>query len=44
MPTTYGVNDPVPNTYISHLLYPFKRQKRDKLAEASARSEGAMDL
>jgi sterol desaturase/sphingolipid hydroxylase (fatty acid hydroxylase superfamily) len=44
MPAKYGVNDPVPNTYISHLFYPFKRQKRDKPAEAPARSEGAIDL
>jgi sterol desaturase/sphingolipid hydroxylase (fatty acid hydroxylase superfamily) len=28
MPEKYGVNDPVPNTYILHLIYPFKRRRR----------------
>ncbi len=43
MPTKYGVNDPVPNTYFAHLIYPFKRQKRDTSAEAPVREERVAD-
>lgn len=36
MPEKYGVNDPVPNTYIPHLIYPFKRRRRAVPVEATA--------
>lgn len=30
MPIKYGVDDPVPQTYIPHMLYPFRRRRRAK--------------
>jgi sterol desaturase/sphingolipid hydroxylase (fatty acid hydroxylase superfamily) len=27
MPARYGADDPVPHTYVPHLIYPFKRQQ-----------------
>jgi sterol desaturase/sphingolipid hydroxylase (fatty acid hydroxylase superfamily) len=35
IPEKYGVDDPVPNTYILHLLYPFKRQPSAAQVEAN---------
>jgi len=43
MPEKYGVNDPVPNTYIPHLIYPFKRQRRAVPVEATASTKSMVD-
>lgn len=39
LPEKYGVDDPVPDTYIAHLIYPFKRQR--ELAKERERPAGA---
>jgi sterol desaturase/sphingolipid hydroxylase (fatty acid hydroxylase superfamily) len=33
MPAKYGVDDPVPHTYVPQLRYPFKRQKPGEVAD-----------
>jgi sterol desaturase/sphingolipid hydroxylase (fatty acid hydroxylase superfamily) len=43
-PAKFGVNDPVPNTFIPHLLYPFKARKAKKPAAAPAGGERVADL
>jgi sterol desaturase/sphingolipid hydroxylase (fatty acid hydroxylase superfamily) len=43
IPAKYGVDDPVPNTYILHLLYPFKRQQPAPQVEAPAGAKRLVD-
>ena len=39
MPSKYGVDDPVPSTYISHLIYPFKRRAPETPAPAQVEEQ-----
>jgi len=39
MPSKYGVDDPVPGTYLSHLVYPFKRRAPETPAPAQAEEQ-----
>jgi sterol desaturase/sphingolipid hydroxylase (fatty acid hydroxylase superfamily) len=44
IPSKYGVDDPVPHTYIPHLLYPFKRRQPAAPVEAVAGAESLAEL
>jgi sterol desaturase/sphingolipid hydroxylase (fatty acid hydroxylase superfamily) len=44
LPTKYGIDDPVPHTYIPHMLYPFKRQQPAEPVEAAIGAEGLAEL
>ena len=39
MPAKYGVDEPVPHTYVPHLLYPFRRRKPAVAADMAAGGE-----
>jgi sterol desaturase/sphingolipid hydroxylase (fatty acid hydroxylase superfamily) len=43
-PIKYGVDDPVPNTYIPHLLYPFTRPRLAEPAEPAVADEGLVEV
>jgi sterol desaturase/sphingolipid hydroxylase (fatty acid hydroxylase superfamily) len=43
VPEKYGVNDPVPNTYLLHLIYPFKRRRPAPAAEAPTGTQSMVD-
>jgi sterol desaturase/sphingolipid hydroxylase (fatty acid hydroxylase superfamily) len=38
-PEKYGVDEPVPHTYLPHLVYPFKRRRSRRLAAGEALAE-----
>jgi len=44
MPARYGVDDPVPHTFVPHLIYPFKRQISDVPADGASGVERFADL
>jgi len=43
VPEKYGVDDPVPNTYLLHLIYPFKRRRPAASAEAATTTQSMVD-
>jgi sterol desaturase/sphingolipid hydroxylase (fatty acid hydroxylase superfamily) len=43
-PTNYGVDEPVPHTFLPHLLYPLKRQKQAKQTELAAGAKSLADV
>jgi sterol desaturase/sphingolipid hydroxylase (fatty acid hydroxylase superfamily) len=43
IPDKYGVDDPVPNTYILHLIYPFKRRRQPAPVEVTAGTKNLLD-
>jgi sterol desaturase/sphingolipid hydroxylase (fatty acid hydroxylase superfamily) len=43
-PTKYGVDEPVPHTFLTHLLYPLKRQKETKRTEVATGAKSLADV